>query len=258
MWNDKSACCPFVFLFDLLIAATGSWLLRAVRLRLLVSHTGDEWWNCPSTYLKRSRLKLSIITVNTLVICWCQNLVLAPWCHRLLQMFSLVNHMNTTTSQFIKKVNCWTVPFVLSCSPHLPSFSTLTYTPPAPCPNIRTHTPSTLSHTPTTLHVSGRQGERRIKEWGTSEVEQKKHQWFPNLMTSCHQLHCTFSSTLLWISGESERLRLSISFSQTHTHFHTLWASCSCDCSSGPSPALLSQYAAPAGVSSPHGGSVQR
>lgn len=147
--------------------------------------------------LIRSCLRFSIITVNTLVTRWCQNLVLGWWRSPPLQMFPLVNHMNTTTSQFVKKVNCWIVPFVLSWPLHLPSSSTLTYT----SSPKHTHT-YTLRHTPTTPYVSGWQGERHIKGWGTLEVEQKKHQWFPNLVTSfpptaLHFLH--LSSLDLWL-----------------------------------------------------------
>lgn len=131
-----------------------------------------------------------------------------------------------------------------------------------PLPDSRSHPPPkhthtfTLCHTPTTLYVSGRHGESDIKEPGTLEVEQKQNPWFSNPMTSCHQLHCTFSSSLLRISGWSELLRRFLSLSQTPIHT-LLSLSARRDRSSGPALALLSQHAAPGGVSSSHGGPVQ-
>ena len=146
-----------------------------------------------------------------------------------------MNHMNATTSQIVKKVNFhWF--HLLRPDPFI--------FPPLSC--SRTHTPSgmhtyTLRHTPTTLYVSGRQrGEanKRARDFvGRAEetfvVSRSDKQLPPPAL---HFLH--HSPLDLWLDWAPQTL--------THIYF----------CSSGT--ALLSQHAASGGVSSSHGGSVQR
>lgn len=183
---------------------------------ILCHRPGDELWNCLSTCLERSCLRLSLIIVNTLVTCWCQKPGDVVACCRCSSWWITWTHHNLSKRLTVEHLHLFCPePFIS------PPFSPSRTHPPTPRrPNTRTHTPSTLRHTPTTLHVSGRRGERRIKEWGTLEVEQKKHHWFPNLVTSCHQLHCTFSSALLSGSLASVSCSDSRSLSQTHTHTH--------------------------------------
>lgn len=168
-----------------------------------------------------------------------------------------MNHMNTTTSQFITKVSCWTLPFVPSWALHLPSFSTLTYISPLPSKHTHTYTlhlQSYTHHSPRQWQTGGEayKGVRDFRDRAeeTSVFSKSGDQLPP---TALHFLqHPPLDLQLVWVA---QTLSLSLKYTLTCP---TVWASCSCDCSSGPSPALLSQHAAPGGVSSSHGGSVQR
>lgn len=99
-----------------------------------------------------------------------------------------------------------TVPFVENPNP-----------PPKFCSTFMYPRPNTHTHTPTALHVSGsRAGRRHIREWGASELEQKKHHWTPDpnqlLPTSPHLLHR---------SAPDQTKLLTLSPSHTHTDTHT-------------------------------------
>lgn len=140
-----------------------------------------------------------------------------------------------------------------SSSPLL--FFMLTYWYPQQHAHTHGHT---VRHTPTSLYVScrrGLQGRRCIKEWGTLEVEQKKHLSFPG---SDEQLPPTAALYLHHHrSPPGPSIGLSCSDYLWHTHTHTLsYTLVSCSCCA--CTALLPQHAAPGGVSSSHGGSVQR
>lgn len=73
---------------------------------------------------------------------------------------------DTTSMQFVKKVNYPTVPFVVSWPLHLPSSSTLTYTHPLheTQTHARTHPPPSVIHPPPCTSAAG--GERHIKSEG--------------------------------------------------------------------------------------------
>ena len=226
--TDQPACGPFVFQICFLLSQHSL-------------ESSPRWWVVELLVHLPGEVLFEAVSHNCQYISY-MLMSKTRWRGRLPQMFFLMNHRNA--SQFVKKVNCWALPFVLSWTIHLASFFTITYTSPPPTrPNTRTHTPSTLRHTPTTLHVSSRRGGgrreayKRVRDFGGRAEETSL------VSKSCDQLPptatCTFSSALLSGSLASVSCSDSRSLSQTHTHTHNFFFFFFSNISEPPAPVTV-------------------
>ena len=180
---------------------------------------GDEWWNCLSTCLERSCLRLSLITASTLVICWCQKPGDVVVCRRCSSWWITGTHHNLSKRLTVEHFHLFcpepfiSPPFSPSRThpPHLPAQT-----------HAHIHPPPSVIHPPPSTSVAdgggGREAYKRVRDFGGRAEETSL------VSKSCDQLPptatCTFSSALLSGSLASVSCSDSRSLSQTHTHTH--------------------------------------